>query len=267
MPDLYRLRDMDLDEISLVESGDDPRGKVVIAKAAPKGTNEDKTGATLIGKRTREAQMPKDDQQETINKDDLPDEVVAYIDMLEDAVETLLDDDGDDADDVQKNEGDDDNDDEQDDALLKADPAIIEAISKADARAAAAEARAEEAEKIAKAERQRREKDEAISKAESLVMISDSKEDLAELLLALRDKAPDEAEKVEKLFRAANEQIAKGNLFTEIGRPGVQSTISKSVEARIEELRKDDPSLTREQAEVKVYAENPSLYDEQLQEG
>jgi hypothetical protein len=62
------------------------------------------------------------------------------------------------------------------------------------------------------------------------------------------------------VLKAANEQIAKGNLFTTFGTGGGETTISKSVRAAAEEIRKANPALTIEQAEAQVYATQPELF-------
>ena len=91
-------------------------------------------------------------------------------------------------------------------------------------------------------------------------------EEVAEILHAVHKADPEVAEKLETLLTAANEQIEKSGLFEEVGVAGGDTTVSKSVEARVTELRKSDPTLTSEQAEAKVYEENPDLYTQINQE-
>ena len=198
-----------------------------------------------------------------IKKDDLPAEVVEYIEALESVVESLIDGDEDDEASVEDFGKSEDYDSEEFDLsdLAKSAPEVYAVIAKAQADANVAMKRAEEAEAIAKAEVERREREEAISKAEALPMISENKTDLAEDLLALRKANPALADKMEALLSTANTQIAKSNIFTEFGKSGATTTIEKSVEAKVEELRKANPALTREQAEVMVYEADPSLYE------
>jgi hypothetical protein len=97
-------------------------------------------------------------------------------------------------------------------------------------------------------------------------MISETPSELAGTLRKLYDANPEEAAKVEKMLQTANTQIAKGNLFTELGAGGAEITISKSVEGRAEQLMKADPALSREQAIARVYADDPNLYEQELKE-
>jgi hypothetical protein len=261
----------------------------------------------------------KTNDKQVISKDDLPPEVVEYIEALEDSVDVLgaevakahtakkakakkdddtdngIDDDdtddnggdepGDDADDDDAGDDTDDStDDDADDSddkkvkkgakvkatvLSKADPETRAYIEKmeADNRAAVEKAnkRIAEAEKIAKAERDLRIQREAVTKAQALPMIAEDPNELAELLIAL-DGTPEGA-KVEKMLKAANEAIAKGDLFSEMGRTGAGVTSGTAVEAAAAEIRKADPNLTPEQAIAKAYEANPDLYDEDVRAG
>lgn len=57
-------------------------------------------------------------------------------------------------------------------------------------------------------------------------------------------------------------QLKASNLFAEIGssQGGEGNAADTRIAALVEEVRKADPKLTREQAEVRVYAEHPDLY-------
>lgn len=210
-----------------------------------------------------------------IEKDDLPDEVVTYIDTLEETVDDLHEKvtkaEADVADLQAKLEAAEDEDKPKGDDVAKGDP-FQAALAKADPQVAevlkSLKAQADEAENIAKAEREARHEREALSKAEALPMITTDKAELARLLRTIGDKLdPADVEKVEGILKAANEQITKGNLFTEFGSGGVETTVSKSVDAKAEALRKADPNLTMEQARAKVYEADPTLYEEALKEG
>lgn len=241
----YRLSDMTLDFVSLVAAGDDGMAQVVLSKAAPTDDSQE------------------EHMGEQIAKDDLAPEVVAYIDSLEAEVDTL-------AEQVEKAEEretelrdtlskmapkDEAAQEEINKSLLaKADPALRALIEKQQADLKATE-------EIAKAEREQRLTREYISKAEALPMLSESKDDLAGLLRRVADSLPaEDVTKWETILKAANEQIAQGNLFASYGTGGGDTTVSKSVEAKADEIMKADSSLTKEQAMVKVYEQNPDLY-------
>jgi chromosome segregation ATPase len=242
---------MVLDFVSLVPAGDDPLAQVVISKAAP----DTITGGTV----------------DPISKDDLDPEVVTYIDGLETEVTDLTKSVEDltaekDALTTEKTEVEkrlkeaEDNglivksEDEQRAALIaKADPAVRALIEKA-------EQSAKEASEIAKAERDARLDREFISKAESMPMLAEDKTEFGTLLRKAHEALGDEDfGKFEQVLKTANEQIAKGNLFSEFGHGGGETTISKSVEAAAAEITKAEPTLTREQAIAKAYEANPAL--------
>ena len=221
------------------------------------------SGSDTVPNRTQSMEEPVGTK---ISKDDLPEEVVEYIDALEDHVE------------------------EQDEAIAKmsqelsaakagavagevakedadlsvilekADPAVAAVIRKQDEALKAAEAR------IAKQEEADTERT-MLAKAERLPMITTDKDDLAGLLKQAYATSTEFGEKLEQLFKAANEQITQANLFTEVGKVGAQGTVSQSVESAAAELRKADPTLTPEQALASVYETNPALYEESLKEG
>lgn len=242
-----RLTDMVLDFVSLVPAGDDPMAQVVISKAAS-------------------GPDPKEhDMGDAISKDDLDPEVVEYIEGLEgevtdltktadekDATIVALTAERDEAvaksATVSKSA-----EDQRSELLEKADPALRAFIEKQEKDMA-------EATSIAKAERDARLDREYLSKAESMPMVAEDKSSFGSLLRRMADALdPKDMAEVEKHFVAANTQITKGNLFTEFGMGGAETTISKSVTSAAQELIKADPTLTMEQAQAKVYETNPDL--------
>jgi hypothetical protein len=83
---LYELSDLALDRVSLVPSGDDPMAHVVLAKS-------DKSNTSRSSAHTMHDQSGgrgvTDAKHSVIKKDDLPPEVVEYIEALEDSVDVL----------------------------------------------------------------------------------------------------------------------------------------------------------------------------------
>lgn len=276
-----RLRKLGFDEVSLVPSGDDPMAEVVLSKADPDHkTNDGSSSPSTVNPSTTKGVPAVADGE--ISKDDLPDEVRQYIDTLEDMLGEAIEDgfqpEGVEADDIIDVDDADDDDidddvdtipvvtadldtdeDVEDDvndpelALAKADPHIRALIAKA-------EQRAEQAEAIAKYERDQRLTREFVAKAAALPMISTNKDDLGGLLKALTEKAPEEAARVEELLRSANDALSKSDIFSEFGKAG-EMPLGGEVEARVEALVKADPNMTREQALVRVYESDPKLYE------
>lgn len=208
--------------------------------------SEDEDGTTsTVGDESSDSQ--EEEVPDEVQKDDLPAVVRQYIEALEAKVSDLTK--------ASKKE-----DDPLKVALAKADPTIRSIIEKQ-------QQQIEEAQAIAKAERDARLEREFLAKAENLRMISEAPSELAGTLRKLHDLDPKVAGEVEKMLQTANTQIAKGNLFAEFGKGGAETTISKSVEGRAEQLMKADPSLTKEQAIAQAYANDPTLYELELKEG
>jgi len=296
----YKLTKIKLDEVSLVGSGDDPRASVVLSKSDSSQDGSDTIPRNQLG---GNGMGGKKEAPAIIDKSTLSDDVREYIDALEEVILAKDDDDSSDDDDEygedeyedgEEDEDDDDGEDDQDDEpktkarsgkvgksdkgrqandnderqpvtkadmrrlLSKADPEVRGLISKMQEQVNRAEA-------IAKHERDERERKEWIAKASTLVHVNDNPEHLGGLLKALHDKAPDEAVAVEKLLRAANNQVAKSGMWEEIGRTG-DSFSGSALDMKTAELIKADPNLTKEQAESRALELDPSLYDEYLTE-
>lgn len=254
MPDFLkplrkRLTGLDLDEISLVPAGDNPPAKVTLAKADK--THDEHEGArTLIENEPPQGATHMGDE---ISKDELPEDVVTYIEALEAEVERasvieelagMLEN----GDPEAGAEG------EKELVLSKADPEVRSLIEKA-------EQRAEAAESLAKAERDLRLDREYLAKAEALPMLTEAPAELAEVLKALHTADPEVAGKVEAILATANEQIAKGNLFAEFGSSTTVEGVPDRARQAAEALTKADPTLSPEAAMVAAMEADPSLYD------
>lgn len=141
------------------------------------------------------------------------------------------------------------------DEIAKNDPTVAALIAKADA----AEARAQEAEAIAKAERETRITSEMIAKAQGYSHLG-SVEDVAAVLKGLHDTDMELFEAVDSLLAKAEASIAESSLFSEIGKstePGVGADLDSVAKS----LRAEDPTLTAAQAVAKALELNPDLYN------
>lgn len=144
-----------------------------------------------------------------------------------------------------------------------------EAIDKALDAVSKANDRAESAEKIAKEERDHRLTQDYIAKARAYVNLPVPAEEFGPVLKRLDETLEEgEMDLVTKALSAANETVATVGAFTEIGkRGGVENfeAVSK-VDSAAKELVEKNEDLSMEQARERVFEENPSLYDEYLQE-
>lgn len=218
-----------------------------------------------------------------IKKEDLPAEVVEYIDGLEDTLEEALDTNeqlgksleqanakiteqanelikhG-----VAKN-------DPLEELLAKADPAVAEVL-----KAQRAELDRQQ-EAISKAQ-EASFRAEMVAKADELPFITVEKSELAELLAeAHRIPAPVAKEgeqqpesfgaKLDRILTAANNQLRDSDIYKQFGQAASgEATVTGSVQSMAQELVKSDPNLDMATAIARVYEENPSLYDEELKE-
>lgn len=129
-----------------------------------------------------------------------------------------------------------------------------------------AERRAEEAESIAKAEREARVRREFLEKARGYRALPVKAEEFARVLKGLFEKAPEEAKEIESLLQAADEALQKSALFREMGRSGGGAP---SAWGQIESLARErlgKGGLTKEQAIAQVLQERPELYRQYREE-
>jgi hypothetical protein len=146
-----------------------------------------------------------------------------------------------------------------DDVLKNADPEVRKRFEDL-------EKRLKEAEDLAKAEKEAREHAEMVKRAEAYSGIGPA-EDVAKMLEQAYAISKEHGENLEKTLKAAQERIDKGALFAEVGTdgPAAGSAVAK-IEARAAEIRKAEPSLTKEQAFAKALESDPELYAEYQQE-
>jgi hypothetical protein len=144
-----------------------------------------------------------------------------------------------------------------------------EMVSKADFEAVVK--RAEEAERIAKEERDTRQRAELVAKAErDYKHLPGTAKEKGDTLFELSKSAsPELFAKVETIFKSAEEMATNSALFTQIGSAsqsnGVGSAYSE-IEAKAQELRKTDPKMSEAQAIAKAASDNPELYRRYQQE-
>jgi len=160
------------------------------------------------------------------------------------------------------------------DVLKGLTPAARALVEKAQADAAAATKAAEEAGKVAKAEREQRVTKEFIAKAQTLAALPGmNADDFGVVLKGIAEKAPEAWAKLEPLLKSAHEAIRTGALFVEKGAGGEGSgAAAAQVDAKAKELvAKSATGLTLVQARVKVWESEPELYAayrrEQREEG
>lgn len=247
----FRLKKLKLDEVSLVPSGDDPMAEVVIAKSDNKTQSDVLNEHTLVENTTAEEAPVADD----ISKDDLPGEVVEYIEALEDKVDELSSITPEDESMLAEALEDLEAELDTESVLAKADPEIRQLIEKA-------EARAEAAEELAKSEREARLHREYIEKAAAFDSLPITTDRLGAILKSVDELLPeDQSAEVAELLKAANAQLAQSDLFAELGTSVAK--VAPNVDGLITELRKADPSLSYEAAMTKVYESNTALYEQE----
>ena len=85
--------------------------------------------------------------------------------------------------------------------------------------------------------------------------------DLVDLLIAIHDGAgADVAGKVEALLVSSSQAVAESAVLEEVGKDaGAEADVFSRAQAIADELRKNDPSLTKEIALAKAFENNPEL--------
>lgn len=173
------------------------------------------------------------------------DEAVAKSDELTERVEKLEAD-------LEKASSKPHNDDDADD-LQKSDlpPAWRARIEKMEADQKAAIEKAEQDARIAKEERDLRVSREFVAKAETFQGLSLDAKTFGPVLKSVAEKlSKDEADELDRVLRAADEQIAKGELFKAFGSgdDARRSSGEDELVRKAEEIRKADPSVSKYEA-------------------
>lgn len=132
--------------------------------------------------------------------------------------------------------------------------------------------RAEEAEKILKAERDERQRQEFVAKAKDDLshFPGASAEELGVMLKGLHDVNPELAEQQMQRMKAASEALKKSEVLGEVGKAGPDDT-SGSAWDRVQKaaagiVEKSDVLMTKEKAIAHILKSNPKLYQEYLDE-
>ncbi|WP_080840015.1 DUF1541 domain-containing protein [Cohnella massiliensis] len=126
------------------------------------------------------------------------------------------------------------------------------------------EKRAKEAEDVAKREQEARVKKEFIAKASGYRGLPIQPEEFGLVLKEIAEKSPEQFAKLEEVLKAADEAIATGKLFEEVGKGGGSGGASDTwakIEKAAEEMMKSDSKLTKEQAITKVAEKHPELVE------
>jgi hypothetical protein len=154
--------------------------------------------------------------------------------------------------------------------LEKADlfPAVKAALAKAEEDRKEATRKAEEAERIAKEERDTRLNKEFVVKAEGFKGLTVEAAKFGPILKAASEKLDkSDFDELDRILKAADEQIVKGELFKEAGGHGpAPSDAFEEATRKAEELRKSDSSLTKEQALEKALDADSDLQSRYLAE-
>jgi hypothetical protein len=128
--------------------------------------------------------------------------------------------------------------------------------------------RLEEAEKALEAERVAKADTEWIAKARAFDGLVDSPEDFGRKLRQVAETDSELADEIAKALSAANEQVTKSSLFSEVGHntaPAAGSAEEK-ISTIAKSLQEADPAKSKEQAEAEAWEMNPELYEQHVAE-
>ena len=298
-----RLSEMEFDEISLVTRPANQLSKVLIVKSdtvsedempevevevveeATESVEKGYGAETKMKKKDKGDKMPdfikekmdasEDEEEEEEDEDEempmkkgkmkkdsevvIPAEVFDYITALESANDELMTN-------IEKMQAEKDASlaVESEEIFKSADPRLVELIKSAENRAVAAEG-------IAKAERDFRLEREYITKSQTLTHLPVSFENFGKVLKNASEVLKEEDfDAIWQVLTAANASISKSGLFGEVGKSSAQADVNSpmsAIERAAASLRKDNPSLTAEQAISKAVSADTELYNEYIREG
>lgn len=105
---------------------------------------------------------------------------------------------------------------------------------------------------------------EYIAKMEALPGIVDSPKEFGPVMRHIASLDADLAKSVEAVLTVANERIAKGDLFVEVGEEGgiAGGDAFEKATNIAKAMTEADPKMSLEEARGKVWQDNPELYDE-----
>ena len=247
----WSLKNFLIKRVGVVDSGDNPKAEVLLFKSKEDEDKNNKGGGI----------MTLEELYKEIGEDKaklIKDEIKAKEDKLAEKDNTIKE--------LEKNQKEPVKTEPTDEELLKsADPKIKDILEKAQKEAKENKEKAEKLQKE-KDETDAELKKEALSKeAEQFKNIGATKEDLVEIFTKVD---PDTLEKIKAVLSADNTALEGNPLNKAVGSDkdlDSKKTMEK-VDEKAEELRKADPSLTKEQARTKVMKEDPKLYKEYLEE-
>lgn len=144
------------------------------------------------------------------------------------------------------------------------------ALEKAEQDAKTMGERLEKAENVAKAERDERLTRDFITKAGSFQALPVTPGDFGLVLKSVHGGVDEQTfEALDKVLKAADEQISKGELFKEQGRSGDDPkphNVEAEIAAKAEEIRKSDSKLTKAEAFDQALSEDRDLQSRYLAE-
>ena len=221
----------------------------------PKGSEADssKSGKTNKGNRNmQKADLPESIQDLMFDIDDTPEAITEFIDNLVDKS----------TEDVEE-----ENVETEESILAKADPAVRSLVEKMQNATKDALAKADYAESIAKAERERRLNSEFVETAKSFDALPVDPAEFGPVLKSIAEADPVSYEKVFSVLKAAN--AAALDLFKTTGtsaRGSLDGTSVAKADEMAQALISKNADLTYEQAYERVLANNPSLYRDMIEE-
>lgn len=250
------------------ELSDDPVTLAIVNAEA-----EERNLSNRSGYRYQQQTQTEDTNVGTISKSDLPQAVRDYIDELEDRL-------GDKNETIVKLAADNDaliaerdemvakqlledsgNDELVKAAIAKADPetaAVLGALHKelTSARSTVAKQHieAQQSVMVSKAASLPAIYVEPIRKDDGTVDASDK--GLTTILKAAYDQSPEFGDRLFTVLKHANDRIEQSGLFSELGQSGAKTTIAKSAESAVAEIRKANPDMTEEDALAAFYSQD-----------
>lgn len=232
---------------------------------------EERILSDQIAYRDQQQTQTEDNDVGTISKSDLPQAVRDYIDELEDRLgdknETIVKLAADvDALTAERDEmvakqllEDSGNDEAVKAAIAKADPetaAVLSALHKelSSARTTVAKQHtaAQEATLVSKSASLPAIYVEPIRKDDGTVDPADK--GLTTILKSAYDVSPEFGDRLFTVLKHANDRIEQSGLFSELGTAGARTTIAKSAEAAVAEIRKANPDMTEDEALAEFYS-------------
>lgn len=262
-----RLRGLRLSKVDLVDRG--AQGPHATVRLYKRDYSESESAPGTVREQNHDKEISVGKQLTEELRKNLPEEVAQYLEALESDKETLETQLSDAQEKLNSPEGEGEGVETPEPALNKSElpEEVRSLLEKRENELNDLRKRAEDAETIAKAERDKRLEREWTDRLSTLDGLNFEIGKVAKQFKSLADKDADFANELVETLKAINEQAKTADLFGEVGKRGpAEGSAEAKIEGVVKALREADPKLSEPEAWQRALDQNPELYEQYVTE-